>query len=386
MNWWNNWENNEYGKPGYGIWTFDEQLQIGGFQGYALVISSSILVAIVISVISCRIRKIPVTEIIIALSVLVPFSLMGASLFGKIGIKGYSHNIIDLIAFWEAGMAIHGGILFAAIGATPLAWYVSRKYKISILAILDSILPHILLSQAIGRWGNYFNHELMGPPMTELSGGSAEALSLSGFWRNLVLYGHGNFYIMHPYFLYESIGLGLAWALIIGAPYFVSLFSGPNKKYKDQFYINANDTFKSLFVWNKEWPHSYQGVWNEAFIDKINSEERIKYEENLNTYKTRWQKGKALYKANNPDNYIVLHSGVKTGAYLFLWNIVRVFLEVSKAEDSLFIKYDKPLSVTLISLTALAGLAIALLCQFVAPYVLRKTEYKYEKQYFYLSK
>lgn len=382
MEWWNKWVNGEYSSAP-NVWTFDEQLKIGPFQGYALVISSAILVAIILSVISCRIRKIPVTEIILSLSILVPFSLMGASFFGKIGIKGYSHNIIDLIAFWEAGMAIHGGIIFAAIGATPLAYYVSRKYKISILAFLDAILPHILLAQAIGRWGNYFNHELMGPPMRAISSGDIDGLST--LLKNMVMMKGGQYYIMQPYFLYESIGLGLAWAVIIAAPYFVSIFSGPNKKYTE-FFINIDDTFKSFFIWNKPWPHSYQGVWNTAFVDKINSEERIKYEENLSTYKTRWEKGKALYKANNPDNYIVLHSGVKTGMYLFLWNLVRVFLEVSKADDSLFIKYDKPASVVLISLTVLLGLAMALFCQFVTPYILRKPEYKYEKQYFYLSK
>ncbi|WP_338983631.1 prolipoprotein diacylglyceryl transferase family protein [Spiroplasma endosymbiont of Othius punctulatus] len=381
MEWWN-WDEAKYTKPG-GVWTFDDQLSAGPFQVYALLISSSILVAIIMSVISCRIRKIPITEVIISLSFIVPLALIGASIFGKLD-TSKSQNFLDLIAFWEAGMAIHGGIIFAAVGTVPVAIYVTRKYKISTLAYLDAILPHILLAQAIGRWGNYANHELFGNPMMELTPDQVDALS--NFWKNLVTVNDGDYFLMHPFFLYESIGLGLAWAAIVGAPYFVSIFSGPNKKYKDEFSINTKDTFRSFIFWNKDFPNSYQGVWNNGFVEKINSDERQKYEESLDSYKTRWSKGKALYKANNPDSYFVLHSGVKVGAYLFFWNIIRVSLEVFKAEGSLFIMNDKPLSVALISLTAFAGLAMIIFYQFIAPYILRRPEYKYEKQYFYLSK
>ena len=61
---------------------------------------------------------------------------------------------------WEGGLAIYGGILFGALGA----YIGARLSKIQVLAFADAIAPGLLLAQAIGRMGNYFNQELFGAP------------------------------------------------------------------------------------------------------------------------------------------------------------------------------------------------------------------------------
>ena len=61
---------------------------------------------------------------------------------------------------WEGGLAIYGAIVFGALGA----YIGSRFSNIQFLAFADAIAPGLLLAQAIGRMGNYFNQELFGAP------------------------------------------------------------------------------------------------------------------------------------------------------------------------------------------------------------------------------
>lgn len=63
-------------------------------------------------------------------------------------------------AVWEGGLGVWGGI---AGGVLVGAWVVHRAGE-SVLAFMDAAAPGILLAQAIGRWGNYFNQELFGEP------------------------------------------------------------------------------------------------------------------------------------------------------------------------------------------------------------------------------
>ena len=79
--------------------------------------------------------------------------------------KDYFFEGADLTAvfrIWEGGMAIFGALVFGAIGA----WWGARQAGIRFLAVADAIAPGVLLAQALGRLGNYFNQELFGIPTT----------------------------------------------------------------------------------------------------------------------------------------------------------------------------------------------------------------------------
>ena len=70
---------------------------------------------------------------------------------------------------WEGGLAIQGGIIFGGIATY---YFITRiQKKVSFLKALDYILPNVLIAQAIGRWGNFFNQEVYGAcvPRTQLS-------------------------------------------------------------------------------------------------------------------------------------------------------------------------------------------------------------------------
>ena len=71
---------------------------------------------------------------------------------------------LEIIKIWHGGLAIHGGIIAAAIF---VYFYSTKRYKTSFLRTTDVILPGVLVAQAIGRWGNFFNQEAYGIEVSE---------------------------------------------------------------------------------------------------------------------------------------------------------------------------------------------------------------------------
>ena len=70
----------------------------------------------------------------------------------------YKSNLLEIFAVWNGGLAIHGGLIAGAITAI----FFAKKYHLNFLKLLDMAAPSIILAQAIGRWGNFFNGEAHG--------------------------------------------------------------------------------------------------------------------------------------------------------------------------------------------------------------------------------
>ncbi len=107
--------------------------------------------------------------------------------------QDYSQRPGDIIAIWQGGIAIHGAIMGGVIAMIIFA----RFNKISFWQLTDVIAPSLILGQAIGRWGNFFNSEAFGRP-TDLPW----KLYIPRFHRPLQ-YVNSDFF--HPTFLYESL-------------------------------------------------------------------------------------------------------------------------------------------------------------------------------------
>ena len=117
-------------------------------------------------------------------------------------------SIWEMIAIRDGGLAIYGGI----IGALIVAFIVCRSKKLPMLPVADAAFPGVMLGQAIGRWGNFFNQEAFGCNTTlpwgmyseatrdYLMGSTVTAQSGVTIDPNLPV---------HPTFLYESI-----WCLV----------------------------------------------------------------------------------------------------------------------------------------------------------------------------
>ncbi|MDD2238334.1 MAG: prolipoprotein diacylglyceryl transferase [Bacilli bacterium] len=91
------------------------------------------------------------------------FGLIGARLYYVIFNWDYfGDNLNEIYQIWEGGLAIHGGIIAGFL--TVLVY--CKKYKVRVIRYLDFIAVPLLLAQAIGRWGNFFNSEAHGVATT----------------------------------------------------------------------------------------------------------------------------------------------------------------------------------------------------------------------------
>ena len=121
--------------------------------------------------------------------------------------KHYLNDPLSIFKVWEGGLAIHGGLLG---GFITLVLY-CKKYNARTLKITDMITIPLMLGQAIGRWGNFFNSEAHGSATTliELQSKHIPDFVIEGMRINGVYY--------HPTFFYESLWclLGVIILLIV---------------------------------------------------------------------------------------------------------------------------------------------------------------------------
>lgn len=94
----------------------------------------------------------------------VPAALVGARLY-YVAFRWdlYKDDPLSILYIWQGGLAIYGGILGGALAALVLA----RVRRVPFAALGDMAAPSLLLGQAIGRWGNFFNGEAYGNAVTE---------------------------------------------------------------------------------------------------------------------------------------------------------------------------------------------------------------------------
>lgn len=87
------------------------------------------------------------------------FGLLGARIYYVLfNLPYYISNPIEIFAIWNGGLAIHGGI-FAALAFIIIY---CRKHEVNCIQILDIFVVGLIIGQAIGRWGNFFNGEAYG--------------------------------------------------------------------------------------------------------------------------------------------------------------------------------------------------------------------------------
>jgi phosphatidylglycerol:prolipoprotein diacylglycerol transferase len=130
--------------------------------------------------------------------------LIGARLYEVIfNWDYYGRYPAKIIAVWEGGLAMHGGLIVGPLVGVLLA----RRWRVPIRRALDVVAPSMVLGQAIGRWGNFFNEEAFGRP-TDLPW----KLYISPLHRPPEFREAEYF---HPTFLYESLWDLLVFAVLV---------------------------------------------------------------------------------------------------------------------------------------------------------------------------
>lgn len=134
-----------------------------------------------------------------ALFFIIPLGFIGARLYHVMtDWQLYTNNPMGVFEVWNGGLGIYGAVALGFVGA----YIFSRVRGISLLTFADAAAPGIILAQAIGRWGNYFNQELFGRPSN-----LPWAIEIAPQNRPV---GYEKFSTFQPTFLYESI-----WNLLV---------------------------------------------------------------------------------------------------------------------------------------------------------------------------
>lgn len=156
---------------------------------YGICIAVGFLLASTIALKRAPLAEIDKNDLLDIILFIIPFGIIGARIYYIIFQWDYYKNFPgDILKIRNGGLAIHGGIILGFI----TAFIASKHKKINFLKLCDLLFPTIALAQAIGRWGNFFNHEAYGGH-TNLPW----AIKINGD-------------TVHPTFLYESI-----WCFLI---------------------------------------------------------------------------------------------------------------------------------------------------------------------------
>ena len=190
--------------------------QIATFQihYYALLILAGIILAVWISSVRLKARG---AEGALALDIAlfaVPFGIVGGRAFHVLthwnDYFSAGKNPITALYVWEGGLAIYGALIFGAVGA----FIGARLAGLRFVSYLDALAPGLILAQAIGRWGNYFNSELFGAPTTAPWGVAIPSTSLA-YPVDLPAGTTEAPTLFEPTFLYESLWCLLGCALLL---------------------------------------------------------------------------------------------------------------------------------------------------------------------------
>jgi prolipoprotein diacylglyceryl transferase len=134
----------------------------------------------------------------------VPAGIVGGRIYFDLTTPQYiPHHWYGVFAVWDGGLGIWGGVALATVVG---AWRV-RRHGANVALFMDAVAPALLVAQAVGRIGNYFNKELFGGPTTLPWG-----LEIPVAYRPP---GYAGFSTFQPTFLYELIfNLALAAFLV----------------------------------------------------------------------------------------------------------------------------------------------------------------------------
>ncbi len=187
---------------------------------YGIIITLGMVVAFFYAVYRAKQLQIKTDDMLDLALFLIPSAIIGARLYYVLTTLGEYDSFLEVIAIWNGGIAIYGGV----IGGIIAVFAVCRYKKLKSLDVLDCIAPGLILAQAMGRWGNFFNGEAFGAvvpessPLYFLRMGVISPMSMDKF-------GDATMHFVHPTFFYESVW-NLAGFLLMHFFYKKKSFSG----------------------------------------------------------------------------------------------------------------------------------------------------------------
>lgn len=129
---------------------------------YGILMAAGILIAIWLAGKEEKRKRLPQDTILDACLYMIPLGVICARLYYVIfEWQYYGQHPIEILYIWQGGLAFYGSLLGGLLGL----WLYGRHKKVRMLRIMDCVAPGLVLAQAIGRWGNFFNQEAFGLPV-----------------------------------------------------------------------------------------------------------------------------------------------------------------------------------------------------------------------------
>ena len=167
---------------------------LGPFHMYGVILAIGVLGAVWLAERQWRNRGYPRDGIYDIAFWVVIWGVIGARLYHVVSdYQLFEDDPLRAVQIWRGGLSIWGAVIGGAIAVIVI----TRRRHLETLAVMDCMAPAIVLAQAIGRWGNYFNQELFGKPST-----LPWALQIAPAHRPLAYIQYQTF---QPTFLYESL-------------------------------------------------------------------------------------------------------------------------------------------------------------------------------------
>jgi len=133
---------------------------------YGLIMAFSMLIGVWLACLLAKRKQIKSDDILLLALIVLPCAIVGARLYYCFFYE-YNYSFAELFNLRSGGLAIYGGVIGGIIGILIFA-LVKKNFKI-ILTLMDVVAPCLILGQALGRWGNFFNQEAYGNLITNES-------------------------------------------------------------------------------------------------------------------------------------------------------------------------------------------------------------------------
>lgn len=167
---------------------------------YGILISFAIILAVILVSVFAKRRGIKAGDIIDVALIVVPIAIICARILYVLT-SGYDYTFVEAIKIWNGGLSIYGAIIGGAIGAAIAC----KVKKINFFNLADIILPTVMLGQAIGRWGNFFNQEAYGPVVTGGNFPFSVFIEATGQWHMACFFWE---------FMFDLVGAGVLILLL----------------------------------------------------------------------------------------------------------------------------------------------------------------------------
>ncbi len=136
---------------------------------YGIIITCAMLIGLIVGIFRAKRIGLKSEDVIELFLYVIPLSIIGARI-GYVMVRPEYfpspftwNDFVNAIAIWDGGLTIITGVPFGILGA--YIW--SKVRRVNLIDVMDVILPIALLSQGLGRWGNFMNQEIYGAPITD---------------------------------------------------------------------------------------------------------------------------------------------------------------------------------------------------------------------------